>query len=409
MRIAIWHNLPSGGGKRALHGHIAGLVQRGHHVESWCPSTADGKYLPLSGLCREHILPFTLPAARKAPPLLGWATDYRATALQLRALREHAAACAAQIRAGNFDVVLANSCVVSAMPPIAQELGGLPCAVYLGEPNRRLYEAHLNPRWAAPETGFFGVMVDALKTSELRLQKREEINNARAFDRILVNSFFSRESVLRSYGVESEVCYLGIDTDFFRPTDAPVEKFVLGFGAVDFHKGVDRAIEALGCVRRELRPKLLWVGNNANQDYIANLSRRAAELGVEFEVRVLVPDAELISLLGRAAAVLYTSRLEPFGLAPLEANACGTPVLAVAEGGVRESIVDGENGLLMLDAAPRNMAAVIERFFSEPGLADDLRKKSRAAVLSRWGREAGIDRLETILKRLAAEKSRSKR
>ena len=407
MRIAVWHNLPSGGGKRAFHGQVAGLLQRGHEVESWCPAMADGSYLPLSKLCPEHVLPLELPPEKKSLPWLGWALDYFSTMAQVRALRNHAAVCAAQIRAGNFEVVLATSCVISAVPPLAHELGGLPCALYLQEPKRQLYEAMLHQRWAAPEAGFFGVMIDALKNAHQRLQMREEIKDARAYDRILMNSFYSRETVLRSYGLESEVCYLGIDTDFFKPAGEPPENFLMGFGAIDFHKGADRAVEALGRVRQELRPKLIWVGNNANAEYVAKLKQRAAALGVDFSVRVMVPDAELIPLLGRAAAVLYTSRLEPFGLAPLEANACGTPVLAIAEGGVRESIIEGENGLLMPDASPGNMAAVIERFFTEPGLAEALRKKSRAAVLARWSREAGIDRIEKVLLDLVAEKKRN--
>src|SRR5438034_4095223 len=55
MRIAVWHNLPMGGGKRALYEHVCGLVQRGHYVEAWCPPTAPQTYLPLSPMIKEHI------------------------------------------------------------------------------------------------------------------------------------------------------------------------------------------------------------------------------------------------------------------------------------------------------------------------------------------------------------------
>ena len=61
MRIAVWHNLPSGGGKRALHDHVRGLLGRGHTIEAWCPSTADPDYLPLSELIPEHVLPLAWP------------------------------------------------------------------------------------------------------------------------------------------------------------------------------------------------------------------------------------------------------------------------------------------------------------------------------------------------------------
>ena len=65
MRIAVWHNLPSGGGKRALDYHVRGLVEKGHSVEAWCPSTNNRTYLPLSNLIREHLVPINIPHRNK--------------------------------------------------------------------------------------------------------------------------------------------------------------------------------------------------------------------------------------------------------------------------------------------------------------------------------------------------------
>ncbi|MHB1599044.1 MAG: hypothetical protein ACYCXY_09175 [Acidimicrobiales bacterium] len=56
MRIAVWHNLPSGGGKRALYDQIRGLLELGHYVESWCPPSADQSFLPLGDLVTEHVV-----------------------------------------------------------------------------------------------------------------------------------------------------------------------------------------------------------------------------------------------------------------------------------------------------------------------------------------------------------------
>ena len=61
MRIAVWHNLPSGGGKRALYDHVRGLVTRGHTVEAWCPPSANCEFLSLSSLIREHVVDLALP------------------------------------------------------------------------------------------------------------------------------------------------------------------------------------------------------------------------------------------------------------------------------------------------------------------------------------------------------------
>jgi glycosyltransferase involved in cell wall biosynthesis len=95
-------------------------------------------------------------------------------------------------------------------------------------------------------------------------------------------------------------------------------------------------------------------------------------------------------------ALLYAPRLEPFGLAPLEANACGVPVIAIAEGGVRETVVDQVNGLLV-ENNPGAMAEAIARLSSDPSLARKLGVKARHAVKENWDLNAAIDRLEQKL------------
>jgi hypothetical protein len=67
VRIAVWHNLPSGGGKRALVDQVAALQARGHHIESWCPPSADQDFLPLGQLIPEHVVPVPPVSAGSAP------------------------------------------------------------------------------------------------------------------------------------------------------------------------------------------------------------------------------------------------------------------------------------------------------------------------------------------------------
>jgi glycosyltransferase involved in cell wall biosynthesis len=114
-----------------------------------------------------------------------------------------------------------------------------------------------------------------------------------------------------------------------------------------------------------------------------------------------VSDAELLDALNRARVMLYTSRLEPFGYAPLEANACGTPVVAVAEGGVRETVLDGVNGFLA-ERDPASLAAALARLLDDPGLAEEMGRRAALHVRERWSLEASIDRLEAHLHAAAA-------
>jgi glycosyltransferase involved in cell wall biosynthesis len=398
MKIAVWHNLPSGGSKRALHQQIQGLLARGHQVECWCPSTANRSYLKLDALCPEHTLDIAWPTAGGSSKIFNWHQDRRLILAGLRAMRQHCEDCAAQINRGGFDVLFANTCAAFAVSPIGNFVK-LPKVLYLGEPHRKLYEAMPELLWAAPpaSASWLRVLANTYRLHAFRVQVREEIANARQFDRILVNSFFTRENLLRAYGLESEVCYLGIDTELFQPTGEPVENHVIGLGMIGYHKGIDRALRAVAAIPAQERPKLIWVGNISDEKYLGELKKLADELKVDFEIKIMVKDAELVSLLNRAKLMLYTSRLEPFGLAPLEANACGVPVVAVPEGGVRETIVDGQNGLLAASASAPDLADAMLKILKNPGLASTMRAQARELVLARWKMEPAIDRLEGAL------------
>lgn len=410
LRIAVWHNLPSGGGKRQLFEHVRGLVERGHHVESWCPDSAAGDFLPLGELVEEHVLPLddrrdiyhspirSLPVVRS---LLG-------------TLERHCRACAAEIRRGGFDLLYANACLYLRTSPIAGMVD-LPSAIYLGEPYRWFYEALPELPWIAPpDEPRRGTILDSLrrrleqrrKLDGMRVQARAELEYTRAFDRILVNSAFSRETVLRTFNLESKVCYLGIDTEHFRPGGEPKAGFVVGLGTIYHGKGVDRAIRALGTLPADRRPALIWIGNGASEPDLAAYRGLAGELGVDFEPRIHIPDAEVVRLLGQALAMVYTSRLEPFGLAPLEANACGTTVVGIAEGGVRESIQEGVNGRLARDDDPRALGELIGRLVDDPRVAVEEGLRARRHVEANWSLRMGTDNIETLLLELAGAGSR---
>ena len=117
---------------------------------------------------------------------------------------------------------------------------------------------------------------------------------------------------------------------------------------------------------------------------------------VTFEVRRSIDDKELVDILNRATAMVYAPRLEPFGLAPLEANACGLPVVAVAEGGVRETIIDGVNGFLV-QHQPQMMAHAIHRIAHDKDLAAQLSKNGSKIVREKWSVNAAVERLERQL------------
>lgn len=382
MRIAVWHNLPSGGGMRAMFDHVRGLVARGHAVEVWCPPTADRDFLPLGDLVKEHVIPLGPPEA--LPLRMINRSGFRSNVYgRLRSLDVHCQMVAREI-GDRFDVLFAGSSRAFRVASIGRHIA-IPSVLYLPEPYRRLYEAQPGLAWV--EDGW------ALRRGWRRVAT-EERRNAAAFDRVLVNSLFSRESLLRTYGLDAEVCYLGVDTDRFCPGGEP-GSHLIGVGAIAPNKNIEFVLRALGRVV-PVRPRLIWVGNVAKPAYLEQLSEVARAEGVEFEARIGISDEMLIDLLQTALAMVYAPRLEPFGFAPLEANACGTPVVAVAEGGVRETVRDGRTGLLR-SHDENDFADALQQLIADDDLRRTLGLGGRSWAEEFWSLDAAVGRLEGVL------------
>jgi glycosyltransferase involved in cell wall biosynthesis len=406
MKIAVWHNLPSGGGKRALYYHVRGLVQRGHEVACWSLDTADQSYLPLSEFAPERIVPSGLAAdakvrahTRLTSRLAPW---YSAAVARMQAFDDACKRCAEEIDAGQFDLLFANGSIGYHVPFIMRHLA-MKKVLYLQEPSRFLYEARPVLPWvsSAPDdlkTALFGprkLLANYPNLQTLRLQAKQEWLNVQACDRVLVNSYFSRESVLRAYGVESRVCYLGVDTTLFRDLGFERERFIVGLGSLDPIKRVELAVRAVALLP-EPRPPLVWIANSGNESYRETVSELARSLGVALHLQMAISDSEVVATLNKAALLLSTSRLEPFGFAALEANACGLPVVGVAEGGIRETVKDGVNGLLVEPDA-ESVARAIDQLLRNPALAKQLGDAGVANVHENWDVEQSVDRLEKNL------------
>ncbi len=325
---------------------------------------------------------------------------------KLRAADQHCGECARQIEAKGFDLLFAACCMFFQTPAIARFVR-IPSLIYLQEPNRHFYESLPELPWLAMSwtaKDLFKVkfwresLLRRARLSRIRVLGRAERRNALAFDEILVNSLFSRESVLRAFGIDSKVCYLGVDTDRFQDQNKKREPFAVSVGALVPSKNVVFLIESLGRVSASLRPKLVLIANAIDSQYLQQVQKLANQLAVILEIKHRIEDVELIDILNRAKMMLYAPRLEPFGYAPVEASACGLPVIAVAEGGVRETIQEGVNGIL-IEHEPQQMADAVERLLQDDALHQRLSQRAPEHVESRWSFQCSIDMLE---KRLSA-------
>jgi hypothetical protein len=193
MRLAVWHNLPSGGGQRALYDHVSGLLRRGHTIEIWSPPTADRKMLDVNSLAPYHEVALRQPRLRRAG--VPGSMRRAVSEFSLAAMDDHCKAAADEINAGGFDVLLNGTCMQFNAAPIARHVN-IPSVLYLQEPHRLFYEAPnvlcRRPGRVATVKGALRRALDLVEVDHARRQVGEEVANASAFDAILVNSFFPR-------------------------------------------------------------------------------------------------------------------------------------------------------------------------------------------------------------------------
>jgi glycosyltransferase involved in cell wall biosynthesis len=413
LRIAVWHNLPTGGGKRALHMHVKGLHARGHRIRIYSTTAAAHHYLPLAPYAESEALLSLPPAptlqrslARRLIPTGFRSEPAEARIAMVQQMKLLCQQSAAMIEKDGCDLLFANSSINTFNSPIGTFVQ-LPSVIYLGEPNRSFYEASPRLPWLLPKTPTAHprnpVKRAMDRSRELhqnhayRVQATEELNWATSYDHILCNSQFSRESILRAYGLDSHVCYLGIDSEQFRPVARAKAGFVVSVGSIYYGKRLEASIMAIASIPKPVRPKFLWIGNFADDWYKRYIIELAQQHDVNLEVKVLVSDQDLQNAMSEAACFIYTPQLEPFGLTPLEANACGTAVVAIGEGGVRETIREGINGFVTIDNDPKILGELIVRFTSDLEYATRMGVQAREHVIKNWGVKDAIDRLEQRL------------
>ncbi|MFH1537452.1 MAG: glycosyltransferase family 4 protein [bacterium] len=375
--IALFDNLPSGGGKRAVYDFAKSLHRLGHRMDLYTLSTAALDYLPLDDFMEKKKVYDFAPGRHR----FFYIENAYLKARDLGRLDSLCRRIAGDINSGGYDLAFLQHCHIARSPMVLPYLR-MPGVYYCQEPSRRFYEPPFPGK--APASG--GLKEGAKKLAwnmHYKKMKRLEERVVRHADVLLCNSRFSREAIRRAYGIEARVCYLSVDPDHFRPLGLPREDMLLTVGRLDVRKGHSFLIESLAKVKGIDRMRLVIIADSGCQETAESLARMAEEKGVNLEILQGIDEALLLQFYNRAKLLVYAPVLEPFGLVPLEAMACGTPVVGVREGGVRESVVDGETGLLT-DRVTDEFAAAVTRLLNSPEECARLGSQGRRHVMENW-------------------------
>jgi glycosyltransferase involved in cell wall biosynthesis len=175
---------------------------------------------------------------------------------------------------------------------------------------------------------------------------------AQRVDRYVANSRVTAARVQRYFGRPSDVLHPPVELDRFAP--GPVGDHYLTLAELMAHKRLDVAVEAFNRLRRPL----IVVGDGPEMRRLRRLA------GPTVVLTGRVPDERVAQLLSSARALVVTAS-EEFGIAAVEGLASGRPVIALASGGVLESVRDGETGVYYERSDPAALAEAVAGFEPE--------------------------------------------
>ncbi len=241
---------------------------------------------------------------------------------------------------------------------------------------------------------------------EVRSDLEGEIS--RCADLLVVSTEAEGDALRSAYHVRPDrvaVIAPGVDSAAFPPRDRqaarellghPAERLFVFVGRLERLKGVDVVLRALAQIRgRHPEARLLVLGEDSGSGgggERRRLERLAAELGIEGRVDFVgsVAQERLAAYYAAADACLMPSYTESFGLVGLEAQACGTPVIASNVAGLASIVREGANGFLVDGPDPDAYAARMELLLDRPELTEAMGTRARRqAARFTWSRTAG--------------------
>lgn len=399
MRIALFHNAPSGGAKRAVFEWTRRLAER-HTIDVFTFSTADHEFCDIRPYAKRHTVVAFEPRRLYSSPFgrlnqLQRARDLDQLARQSKRLAE-------EIDAGRYDVVFGHSCRFTTIPVVLQFLS-TPSVYYLHEPfgpsfTRRMARPYLQPNELRVALDRVDPLIKTYWHKLFSLQQR----SVQQASLLLANSAFTRRYMQQIFGVDAPVSPYGVDHEGFQP-DATVQKqpFVVSVGEMSPRKGFDFVVESLGRIPQQLRPPLVLACNRIESAELAYVEGLAQQRAVTLDVRSNLNSHDLAMLYNQASLCVYAPVDEPFGLVPLEAMACGLAVVGVDEGGVRESVVHEKTGLLVERDAVR-FGTAVQQLLLNPTLAHTYGRNGRNHVQQHWTWQQSTARIEQHLEACAA-------
>lgn len=178
--------------------------------------------------------------------------------------------------------------------------------------------------------------------------------SAQRIDTIVANSYYISRRIKKFWNRDSSVIYSPLNSKRFFPNfNLPREDYYIAFSRLVPYKRIDLAISAI----KGTGKKLIVIGGGSEEKNLRQLAQ--GDLNITFAGRV--SDEKLRHYMQTCKALIFCAE-EDFGLAPLEAQACGCPVIAFGRGGACETVINEKTGIFFEKQEVQSVKAAIEKF-----------------------------------------------
>jgi len=379
MRIAFFHNLPPGGGKRSAFEWVKRLSKK-HKIDLYLYESSAEDFLSLYPYVNKIIL-----VGRKNIPSRGYIKRIFAILL----VYFYSKKIAKLINFENYDLAFVMQCRVTNSPLLLRNLK-IPSLFFCHESLSRMLEPLYPVKW---NNNFFLIFYKYIINLYMFLDKASAIKSSL----ICTSSLYSVENLYKAYGVYPILNYPGVDTMYFKPRKYKREFMVLSVGSLTPSKGHSFVIQSVATINKPFRPRVKVVFGVDNPFYRKKLIELAKKLSVNISMEKEISDEKLLKLYNKSMVTACANHLEPLGLVALESLACGTPVVGVAEAGIRETVTHNKNGLLT-GRNPTEFGAAIHKLMQTKLLWSKLSKNGRNEAVRFWTWDISYTELNKKLK-----------
>lgn len=358
MKIAVFHELHAGGARRAVN-EFAKILKKDNDLDLYVvgekANTDEKRFF-------DKVLFYKFVPKKWRGG--NWKIRLYKDTIELFKLHLLHKKISQDINKKKYDVAFVHPSQFTQAPFILRYLK-ISKIYYCQEPLRMIYENDLS-----------SMNLDLLRKLYERfnrfLRKKIDSENLKKADIVLANSYFTKSNVLTAYNIKSKVCCMGVDLSIFKQEELKKDIDVLFMGAKDYINGYPLFLEALQKINRK------------------NIVIKVID-GIRW-----INDSELVDFYNRSKLILTLGLNEPFGLVALEGMACGVPIIALNEGGYRETVVNNQTGFLV----PRDSSIIADKITF---LLNDEKKLTSMGVAARkhiennWTWEKRIKDLESVL------------